>query len=881
MMGQTGDIIKKAAKAAGVSESQARSMARERGMSDADIKAEAAKRGLIPNESGESTSNPSTLIEPVEKLTDPITDEKTLEIDPLDESDVEAGREPQPGKVGLPYFGYDIFKADPSAFQASTFGAIDPKYNIGPGDEIIIMLWGETQFRQTFNVDREGYIFIPDIGQVFVNGLNLEKLEKKLFKRLSKVYSSLKSSGGRATSFLDVSLGELRPLRIMVLGDVAQPGAYAVSPTTTLFTALYYFRGPTKSGSLRDIQLIRNGKKIASIDFYTYLLSGKTVGDERLQLDDVIFIPKRGKTVSIQGEVKQSAIYEIKNDESIGDLLTMAGGLKNTAYLDRAQIDRIVPFEERTDYWNDRVLEDFNLGQIMKDDRLLKMRDGDAIQIFSILDMHRNDVYITGSAVSRPGRFELSRGMKVSDLIDEAGGLLSNAFLGKAHITRTKQDDLRKELISINLEEALDGNPKHNIELHWMDQLSTFSISEMVPQYGISLKGHVKNAGDYLLIENTTLYDILFQYGGFMDPEWRNRTFMGRADLSRLDEDRITRTNTPFNLDNVLNNPAGNQNVELKPGDVITVYPKTVFNAGKPVTIQGVVKTPGRYTLKSNMVLKDLILEAGGLNTNVYRYKVEVARIDPENDSFEEYAEVITFNMNEQFIVSEIDNKGNASGLTDATDAFKLNPYDIITIRPDPFFSAQRMVKVSGMVMYPGDYTILSPHETIKDIIDRAGGVRPEAYLEASQYKRAGQTIKISLEDVVNNKKSKLNFDVQSGDEIIIVPKPNVVSIFGEVNNPGFRKYISGKNMGYYIKISGGYNIDADRNNVWVSYPNGDSKKWKKYSPFSPKILDGSIVTVGKKPEEEPLDKTEFAKELASIFADFAQVIALIFVANK
>ena len=247
------------------------------------------------------------------------------------------------------------------------------------------MLWGETQFRQKFKVDREGYIFIPDIGQVFVNGLTLEKLEKKIFKLLSKVYSSLKSSGGRGTTFLDISLGEVRPLRIMVLGDIAQPGAYSVSPATTLFTSLYYFAGPTSQGSLRDIQLIRNGKNIASVDFYNYLLTGKMVDDVRLQLDDVIFIPKRGKTISLYGEVNRQAIFEIKENEGLNQLLKMAGGLKNTAYLERAQIDRIVPFNERNEYWNDRVLEDFNLGSVINDDKSLVLRDGDQIEIFSII----------------------------------------------------------------------------------------------------------------------------------------------------------------------------------------------------------------------------------------------------------------------------------------------------------------------------------------------------------------------------------------------------------------------------------------------------------------------------------------------------------------
>jgi len=241
---------------------------------------------------------------------DELTIQEEEELEDIEEVTLES--QLQPGKKGLTYFGYDVFEGDPAVFQASTLGAIDPNYSIGPGDQIIILLWGETQFRQVFTVGREGFIFIPEVGQVFVNGLTLEKLEKKLFLVLSQSYASLDPSQGNATTFLDVSLGDLRPLRIMALGEVGQPGAYSVNPSTTLFTSLYYFRGLTTLGSLRDIRLIRGGKQKASIDLYDYLLTGKPTNDVRLQLDDVIFIPPRGKTVSIQGAIKREAIYELK-----------------------------------------------------------------------------------------------------------------------------------------------------------------------------------------------------------------------------------------------------------------------------------------------------------------------------------------------------------------------------------------------------------------------------------------------------------------------------------------------------------------------------------------------------------------------------------------
>jgi len=296
LFGQTAEQIKKAKEViqrTGMSESQARDAAKARGYTDKQIDAGIQKEKASKTGSGESVpeaaekiglpelgkSNEVVQEQPALETMEPITGEELpvigeelpimgeddLEI--VDDSGLDIESEAQPARGGLTYFGYDIFARDPALFQATSVGAVDPNYLIGPGDEIIVMLWGETQFRQVLTVDREGFVFIPEIGQVFVNGLNLNLLESKLFRVFSQSYASLNPQGRTPTTFLDVSLGNLRPLRIQVLGEVAQPGAYTVSPSATLFSSLYYFNGPTTRGSLRDIQLIRGGKKISSIEF--------------------------------------------------------------------------------------------------------------------------------------------------------------------------------------------------------------------------------------------------------------------------------------------------------------------------------------------------------------------------------------------------------------------------------------------------------------------------------------------------------------------------------------------------------------------------------------------------------------------------------------
>ena len=636
-----------------------------------------------------------------------------------DEDDLDIESVVQPSKQKNPYFGYDIFSRDPSLFQASSVGAVDPDYLIGPGDEIIVMLWGETQFRQVLDVDREGFVFIPEIGQVFVNGLDLNLLESKLFRVFSQSYASLDPQGRQPSSFLDVSLGNLRPLRIQVLGEVNQPGAYTVSPSATLFSALYYFNGPKISGSLRNIQLIRGGEQIATIDFYDYLLTGKRPKDEKLQLDDVIYIPRRLKTISIEGAINRSAIYELKPQESLIDLIEMAGDLKMTAYLGRSQIDRIVPFGEREKLGMDRMYVDVNLENIIKAENNFELIDGDRIQIFSILDARQNVVELTG-AVTRPGIYHLGDSLKIKDLINKADGLLGDAYLGRIDVVRTNQD-LNEQLIKLDLAKALEGNLRDNIKLQGLDKVKVYGMMEMIEKVFVTIDGQIKKPGRYLLQDNMRIYDLIFKAGGFLDSEFKKQIYLRRADLIRKTSDAVNSKIISFNLGDLLDSPQSKANILLEPNDFIRIYPKQAFLSTKSVKINGVVRKPGTYELKDKMTLKDLILESGGLSESVYRYQVEIARIDTLNKDLNQYAEIINLNMDENFKFRPYTEIGSLeTKSSNKIGQFVLNPYDLISIRPDPYFIKQKQVIISGEILFPGDYTIKNSDEKITDIIARA-----------------------------------------------------------------------------------------------------------------------------------------------------------------
>ena len=310
-----------------------------------------------------------------------------------------------------------------------------------------------------------------------------------------------------------------------------------------------------------------------------------------------------------------------------------------------------------------------------------------------------------------------------------------------------------------------------------------------------------------------------------------------------------------------------NENFPLEPGDHIRVYPKNIFGDIETITIRGSVKNAGEYDYKIEMNLKDLILEAGGFTGNASQYKVEVARIDTSRKFEEIFADTSTFLIKKDL------------SLIDRED-FILNANDFIFVRPDPHFNMQKIITVQGAVYYPGEYVILKPSETISDIISRAGGLREEAYSLGSKFVRNNKDLQIDLQKILKKPKSKENISVQNNDRLIINSKPNVIQVIGEVSAPGFFSYKGGMRVSDVINEAGGLSPNAAKADIFVKYPNGKSKKYRRIFN-NPKILDGSIIIVGKKPEEEPFDRTEYFKELTTIAANLAQAISVVVLAKN
>lgn len=760
------------------------------------------------------------------------------------------------------YFGYNLFENIPSSFEPTEVGPIDPGYLIGPGDILRLSVWGETEFQYQLEVDPQGNIFIPTAGQVFVSGTSYEALQKKLTIYLSKFYEGLMTDP--PTIFLDVSLTKLRPIRIFVTGEVKNPGGYNISSFATVFNALYAVGGPLLSGSLREIKVIRNNKLIATVDLYDYLLKGQLINDVRLQNNDMVFIPPRKKTVAIKGEVFRPAIYELKDSENLEKLIEYCGGLKPTAYINRAQVKRIRPFNLRDENPYDREYIDLDLTKVIKKEKDMELYNDDEITIFTIIDKEINFVSIEGS-VYYPGKYDIKTNKTLTQLIKQAGGLLPETYYGKADIIRTRLDDT-KEFISFDLSELISNASEKDIYLQPMDSIKIYSIYDLVDKQNVSISGYVKIPVTLPYADSLTLYDLVFRAGGLQDPFFRGKAFLQRADLIRFNPDGVTTRIIPFNLEDVLKDRTFD--MKLEPGDRILVYKADVEKVLEQyVTIEGQVKNPGKYQLSTGMTPMDLILQAGGFTEEALRTEVYVNRINESGYEGKQISESFKVEL-PIMLEREITN----------TTKFTLKHKDLLVVRKNPDYENQRIVKIEGEVKYPGVYVLETKLETLYELIRKAGGPSDEAFLFGCVFTRNNMRLVVNLDELWNNYDKELDVILQNGDSIYIPKNPNNILVTGEVNNPGLYKFTPGLSVKDYIDFAGG---ETDSSHyILYTKANGETKK-VGFGLFSsnPTVFDGSVINVKKKTPEPP-SETKFdvgatIKDVLSVIVSAVTIIVL------
>jgi protein involved in polysaccharide export with SLBB domain len=430
-----------------------------------------------------------------------------------------SGKLPSGISTDIKQFGYDLFANPPSTFTPTSNVPVGPDYVVGPGDEIRVTVWGNVEARWNVFVDRDGNISLPKIGVIGVTGLKFSELRDLLKKELSKYYTGFD---------MNVSMGSLRSIRVYVVGNVRRPGAYTVSAISTLVNALMESGGPSKTGTMRDIQLKRNSHTVVHFDIYDFLLRGDKSRDVRLMPEDVIFVPPVGPLAGIAGNVKNPAIYELKGETRLLDLINMAGGLTSTAFTGRVQVQRIEQHRFRTLFEGDLIdIEN-------SPDKNFLLEDGDLVKVFSVT-IAKNTVNISGAIVN-PGEYAIVPGVTlVSDVIEKAGGTLYYAS-DKAELTRVKitKDGPRTELLQVNISKALEGDPANNIPLEINDYLFVRTVPEWKLYQTVSISGEVKFPGTYTIRKGETLSSLIERAGGYTDRAYLRGAVFTRKSVRAL-----------------------------------------------------------------------------------------------------------------------------------------------------------------------------------------------------------------------------------------------------------------------------------------------------------------------------------------------------------
>ena len=608
-----------------------------------------------------------------------------------------AAPETPPSKY--PLFGSALFKLAPSTFEPASYGPVPDDYTIGPGDELIVELWGEVTSRNSYTVDRRGTILLKDAGQLSVVGENLQSAKRNIIRRLSTVYSGVKPDGG-GTTHVDVSLGRLRSIRIFIIGEARRPGGYEVSSVSTVSQALYAAGGPSPIGSMRDIQLVRNNQVVAHLDLYRYLLEGKREGDLILKEGDTIFLPAAGKIVAVTGPVRRHRRFELTEDEGLRHALRYAGGLAPEARADIAVISRILPPQQRRDGDVDRVDLDAPLdGYFDENAPMIELEDGDIVRVLRINPRAERYVSVTGSVVL-PGRYGWQEGMRLTDLLKKAKGPWRDALLQRALLVRVK-DDYTRESFPINLVEAATDSTA-DLELAPMDSLVVFSRRILEAEHRVTILGQVRRPGEFVWYDGMTLRDLILEAGGTLEG-----AEMNQAEVSRLDppqgenDDRLANIITVSLAGEIGQGDADRFLLQNHDNVFIRLIPG--WELQRNVVVRGEVKYPGVYTLLTrDERLSSVIERAGGLLDTAFPKGFRLLRTK--------------------------DNAGNVGlDLADALEN-KGGPNDIVLEAGDEIIvpQLQMSVKVTGEVNFPTS-VIYQKGKSIGDYVDRAGGYTSQA----------------------------------------------------------------------------------------------------------------------------------------------------------
>lgn len=819
----SGEDIARAVRASGLSQDQIRARLRAAGYNEALLDSYSGTGGAVAAPTPE-------VLRAVQTLTQGAATERAQAS--AQAAARPAGLDSVATTIGsVPVFGLDVFRRATTQFEPAVAGPVDAGYRLGPGDVVVVILTGSVELSHSLEVTREGFVVVPQVGQVFLANLSLGQATDVLRRRLEQSYSSIGS-----TAQLFVTVARLRTNQVFVLGEVAAPGSYQVSAAGTMLSALYAAGGPTVNGTLRRIELRRGGRVIETFDVYDYLLRGDASNDARLEQGDVLFVGRHAARVRIAGEVMRPAWYEAAPGERVANLVNAAGGFTATAVRSRVVVTRILPASERAP-GRDRTTFDVAGAQLTA----FGVEDGDVVEAFPVSERVRGRIAVAGH-VWTPGRQGLREGMTVRDALQAAGGLKPGAYTDEVAIWRRRADD-RFERVAVRLDAS--GIPQNNLTLQEDDSLRVYSREQFTPERYVSIGGAVRDGKRIPWTPGLTLRRALLDAGGVQESALLSEVEVARMPASREGGKLATTQRVPIDSsyifergpDGAYSGPPGLPSARagtvpdfvLQPYDVVNVLRQPDFEYLGSVTLGGEVKFPGAYAIThKGERLADIIQRAGGLT----------AEADSSAAIFRREVTALQ-NEDRRRLLSQV-------RLNSATTGIVAN--------------------VAGTSVAVSPEASTSYREAVAQMLAFDAG--------------AMDRVNVDLPRLLKDRRDRSNLEMQPGDHLVVPRRNPTVTVKGFVNAPTTVAWVPGASLSYYIARAGGPTATAAEAKAFVLQSNGVvesyKERWWLVPDRDPEVRAGGLVVVPPRDvTDRPLSFTQVLGPITQILASTVAIIAI------
>jgi protein involved in polysaccharide export with SLBB domain len=726
---------------------------------------------------------------------------------------------PQPFTVGrLSQFGYNFFR-ESSAFAPVADAPVGPDYVVGPGDTLVITAWGSVEGSWSQEVNRSGEITLPRVGSINVWGIPFAKVPDVIRANLARIYRDFQ---------INVTMGKLRLMKVYLVGEVSSPGDYNISSLSTVINALAAAGGPTKNGSLRSIQVLRGGKVTETVDLYDFFLKGDKSRDIRLQPGDTVRVPIIGKVAGIGGNVRRPAIFELKNERNLKELIELGGGFNPSGYLNRIQVSRIEAHNKKlaADFSLDPKLSEKELGDMTKK---IAIQDQDLVKVFPIDVTLRDSVRLDGY-VLRPGVYALKPGMRVKDLIGK-DNLLPESYPDTIEITRLTPPDFHPEKMYVSLDRAMQGNEQDNLLLREFDSIKLFSRWEMQEMPTVRISGEVQKPGAFRLYANMSLRDLIYAAGNV-----KKTAYLKSAEITRsiISKEGVQTNIINVDLDEALKaNPSENVLLENMDEVVVRRIPDWSEETDRYVTLRGEFRFPGTYPIIKGEKLSSVIRRAGGFTPRAYLKGTKFTRRS----------------------VAEIQQK---------------RMDEIIAITEDN--TAKKQAELASTATSKEE---LEATKATLDVLQKN--------IQRLKTAKAEGRVSIALTSLDSLQKSSYDLELMAGDTLEIPQSSGTVMVFGEVYSPTAVVQRPGKDVAYYLRKAGGPTSNANKDEIYVIKADGtviskaqsgsgiswdeDARRWS-FGSFNSTALDpGDTVVV---PQE--LEKIAWMREIKDIATIIGQI---------